>query len=42
MEPSPLLTPSIPRTLALQQDRVAEESTLEPVSQPSAPTEDRS
>ena len=42
MEPSPLLAPSIPQTLALQQDRVAEESTLEPVSQPFMPVEDRS
>ena len=41
-EPSPLLAPSIPQTPAPQQDRVAEESTSEPVSQPSAPTEDRS
>ena len=41
-EPSPLLAPSIPSMLALQQDRVTEESTSEPVSQPSAPTEDRS
>ena len=42
MKPSPLLAPSIPQTLALQQDRVTEESTSEPVPQPSAPTEDRS
>ena len=41
MEPSPLLAPSIPQTSALQQDRVAEESISEPVSQPSTPTEDR-
>ena len=39
-ETSPLLAPSIPQTPALQQDRVTEESTPEPVSQPSAPTED--
>ena len=41
-ESSLLLAPSIPQTLALQQDRVTEESTSEPVSQPSAPAEDRS
>ena len=42
MEPSPLLAPSIPQTLALQQDRVTEESTSETVSQSSTPAEDRS
>ena len=41
-EPSPLLAPSNPQTLALQQDRVAEESTSKTVSQPPKPTEDRS
>ena len=41
-EPSLLLAPSTPLTPALQQDTVAEESTPEPISQPSAPTEDRS
>ena len=41
-EPSPILAPSIPQTLALQQDRVAEESTSKTVSQPSMPAEDRS
>ena len=40
-ETSPLLAPSTPQTPAPQQDRVAEESTSEPVSQPSMPTEDR-
>ena len=42
MEPSPLLAPSNPKTPALQQDRVTEESTSETVSQPPKPTEDRS
>ena len=42
MEPSPLLAPSTPQTLALQQDSVTEESTLKTVSQPPKPTEDRS
>ena len=42
MEPSPLLAPSIPQTPALQQDRVTEESTPEPVSESLMPTEDRS
>ena len=42
METSPLLAPSIPQTPALQQDRVTEESTLEPILQQSAPAEDRS
>ena len=41
-EPSPLLAPSTPQTPALQQDRVTEESTSEPVPQPSMPPEDRS
>ena len=41
-ESSPLLAPSIPQTLALQQDRVTEEPTSESVSQPAAPAEDRS
>ena len=41
-EPSLLLAPSTPHAPALQQDRVTEESTPEPISQPSAPTEDRS
>ena len=41
-ESSPLLVPSIPQIPALQQDGVTEESTSEPVSQPSVPTEDRS
>ena len=42
MEPSPLLAPSTPQTLALQQDSVTEESTSKTVSQPPKPTEDRS
>ena len=41
-ESSPLLAPSIPQTPTLQQDRVTEESTSKPISQPSAPAEDRS
>ena len=41
MESSPLLAPSIPQTLALQQDRVTEESTSKTVSQLPKPTEDR-
>ena len=41
-EPSPLLAPSTPQTLALQQDRVTEESAPETVSEPFTPTEDRS
>ena len=41
-EPSPLLAPSIPHTLALQQDRVTEESTSKTVLQPSMPAEHRS
>ena len=41
METSPLLAPSIPQTPALQQERVTEEPTQEPISQPSAPAEDR-
>ena len=41
-EPSPLLAPSTPQTLALQQDSMTEESTSEPVPQPPKPTEDRS
>ena len=41
-EPSPLLSPSIPQTPALQQDRVTEESTSETVSEPFVPAEDRS
>ena len=41
-EPSLLLAPSIPQTLALQQDRVTEESTSKTVLQPPKPTEDRS
>ena len=41
MEPSPLLVPSTPQTLALQQDRVTE-FTSKTVSQPPKPTEDRS
>ena len=41
-EPSLLLAPLTLQTLALQQDKVTEESTPEPVSQPSAPAEDRS
>ena len=41
-EPFPLLAPSTPQTLALQQDRVTEESTSKTVSQPPKPTEDRS
>ena len=41
-EPSALLAPSIPQTLALQQDRVTEESTSKTVSQPPKPAEDRS
>ena len=42
MEPSPLLAPSTPQTLALQQDRATEESTPERVSEPFMPAEDRS
>ena len=42
LEPSPLLAPSTPQTLALQQDSVTEESTSKTVSQPPKPTEDRS
>ena len=42
MEPSPLLAPSTPQTLALQQDSVTEESTPKTVSQPPKPTEDSS
>ena len=42
MEPSPLLAPSTPQTLALQQDNVTEESTSKTVSQPPKPAEDRS
>ena len=42
MEPSPLLAPSTPQTLALQQDSVTEEPTSELVPQPPKPTEDRS
>ena len=42
MEPSPLFAPSIPQTLALQQDRVTEESSSETVSEPFMPAEDRS
>ena len=42
MEPSPLLAPSTPQTLAVQQDRVTEDSTLKTVFQPPKPTEDRS
>ena len=41
-ETSPLLAPSIPQTPALQQDRVTEESTPEPISKPPVPAEDRS
>ena len=41
MEPSPLLAPSTPQTLALQQDRLTEESAPETVSEPFTPTEDR-
>ena len=41
-EPSPLLAPSTPQTLALQQDSVTEESTSKTVSQPPKPAEDRS
>ena len=40
--PSPLLAPSTPQTLALQQDSVTEESTSKTVSQPPKPAEDRS
>ena len=42
MEPSPLLASSAPQTLALQQDRVTEESAPERVSETSTPTKDRS
>ena len=42
MEPSPLLAPSTPQTLALQQDSVTEESISKTVSQPPKPAEDRS
>ena len=42
MEPSPLLAPSTPQTLALQQDRVTEDSALETVPEPFMPAEDRS
>ena len=41
-EPSPLLAPSTPQTLALQQDSVTEEFTSKTVSQPPKPAEDRS
>ena len=41
-EPSPLLAPSTPQTLALQQDSVTEESTPKTVFQPPKPTEDSS
>ena len=41
-EPSPLLAPSTPQTLAFQQDSVTEESTSKTVSQPPNPAEDRS
>ena len=41
-EPSFLLAPSTPQTPAHQQDRGTEESTPEPILQPSAPAEDRS
>ena len=41
-EPSPLLAPSTPQTLALQQDSMTEESTSKTVSQPPKPAEDRS
>ena len=42
MEPSPLLAPSTPLTLALQEDRVTEESAPERVSEIFTPAEDRS
>ena len=42
MEPSPLLAPSTPQTLALQQDSVREGPISEPVPQPPKPTKDRS
>ena len=41
-EQSPLLAPSTPQTLALQQDSVTEGPISEPVPQPPKPTEDRS
>ena len=41
-EPSPLLAPSTPQTLALQQDSLTEGPISEPVPQPPKPTEDRS
>ena len=41
MEPSPLLAPSTPQTLALQQDTVTEELAPETVPETLTPTEDR-
>ena len=41
-EPSPLLAPSTPQTLALQQDSVTEKFTSKTVSQPPKPAKDRS
>ena len=42
MEPSPLLAPPTPQTLALQQDRAMEEFATETISEPFAPAGDRS
>ena len=42
MEPSPLHAPSTPQTLALQQDRVTEDSASETVSESFTSAEDRS
>ena len=40
MEPSPLLAPPAPQTLALQQDRATEEFETETLSEPLTPTEE--
>ena len=42
MEPSPLLAPPTPQIPALQQDQATEEFATETISEPFAPTEDRS
>ena len=41
-EPSPLLAPSTPQTLALHEDRAMDKSAPEPVPESLTPTEDRS
>ena len=41
-EPSPLFAPPTPQTPALQQARTMEEFATETISEPFAPTEDRS